>query len=314
MLIDLITRLSGDTKYDVVRERAALVKLANQGAKEVYRAVEVNDLMRECILLVPPNKQVAIPYFVGYLKGMREFYWYESFDLHSIATPRYTSNDWGKSYWRNWRDKGQSPVHTFTNNMGSVKLNASSVETPNVVVTITGTTAFAARKADIITIGDNQVVGTQSFSKIQSIYSPKLRSCDIVITDTNDVEIAVLYNNQQFTRYRIVDVSMFPFAIVNSASVSLVNVLYKVPYNEMLIDTDEALPPQFEDAVYYKCMELWSKVQEGKENATLGYYENCAVAIRAAKKEIEGGERKVLSFEPNPLYGLHRLYSHKYID
>src|SRR6266576_3181861 len=130
------------------------------------------------------------------------------FDLHSMAAPRYVANTIGYRF-KNWRDLGESAVHTLPANIGPLTLINQVIEDPPITVLIDGETNKAARIQESVLMSGNSAITNNSFTtKIYTIAcATRVRNSDIVVRDANNNVIATLYNTDTKTRYKVCDVS-----------------------------------------------------------------------------------------------------------
>lgn len=305
MLIDVLQRVAADAGYNPKQQRDSLLKLLNNAAKEVYNRLECNSVFREVTLVVAPNKLVSLPAFVGPLRGVRQHTSDIPFNLQAMAQPRYSSITWQYRY-KNWREVGESPVHTYVSAVGPLTLSID--EADDSVVLISGETANAKRFEESVTMDDVSKTTTASFGPtIYNIMSQSEREGDITVMDMNNNEIAVLYNNQPRTRYKMIDVSQVFWSQDTSDGGTLVDVLYKEPLPKFVNDSD--LFPAgdtYNDAWYAMCMHLHYLPQEGRQDDATRFLLEAMAMLTSVKDNNELQLEKHLNFGRNKFYGLFR--------
>jgi hypothetical protein len=307
MLIDVLTRLSADTGMDLVNKRDALLRLANNGAKELHKRLETTAIFREVTLAVYPNKVVSLPAYVGDLRGMRIHSCDVTFDLHSLGNPRFVNNT--QSYKiNNWRDVGTSPVHTYLASAGPLTLTVEAPESTPITVTILGETDQSAEYSEDITISATTQTTTGNFAVVKSISCTEQRTYDIKVYDINAIEVAVLYNNQRQTRYKVVDVSQVFYAVDTTAGENFVDIMYKLPIVEFTRDADTFYGgDDFDEAWYNMCMFIWLKPMENRASDAKVYLEDALMTVKAAKQSAENGIVKRLCYGKNKFYDLYEV-------
>jgi hypothetical protein len=256
MLIDVITRLAQDIGYDAVRNRDKLDKLANQAATEIYQELDCNRIKREVSCLVGRNMLVALPYFIGELQGMRQCASEQLIPLMPMV-PRYASDTLAYK-WKNWRDIGESPFHTLPQSIDTLTFE-TNVIADSAVVRVTGRTNVAAREAEDVTLDSTPKDTTKLWDPagVTAISSASVRTSDITVLDSNGVEVAVLYNNQQKTRYKMVDVSKLFWGADNAEDQTVIDILYKAPLFYLSDDSDSFPGGDiYDDAWYYRAMAI----------------------------------------------------------
>lgn len=308
MLIDVLNRVAADTGLHPVDKRATLLKLLDKSAKEMHKQLECSKIYREVTLVVMPDSVVSLPSFVGECKGMRIHTNEIPFDLANIGNPRYT-NTTLQNWYKNWRDLGESPVHTVLSAIGQLTIETPIVEDVPVTLIINGNTNNAERIEEKIILDDTSKETTELFGpKLFTIGCvSNIRTSDIVIKDVNGIEIAKLNNNQNECRYKIMDVSKVFWPSDTSAGESLIDVLYKVPATTLSQDSDIFYAgSDYDDAWYnFACYFYFKPIQNRKDDAA-AFHADAVAFMQAAKESGEGSQLKKLAFGRNKFYGLFR--------
>lgn len=306
MLIDVLTDLASDTGLDLVQKRSTLLRLANKAAKQMHKELECNKIHREVTLVVPRNKVVSLPAFIGELVGMRMHTNDLPFDLHSIGQPRYTSNTLQYRF-KNWRDLSEQPLHTLLSVNGQLTLTCSALETTNVAVKITGQTDKGSNVQESITMDATSKTTTNIFGPdINSIYCPTLsRTFDITILDANGIEVAILPTYDSKTRYKIVDVSNIFWSIDTTNDESLIDVCYKVNRTNLVNDADPFYTGQddYDEAWYNLAMYMFLKPLQNRLQDAQLHRQLYTDFMQSAKSEESGIVKKVN-------FGRNKFYSH----
>jgi len=309
MLTEVLTRIAADTGFDPVQQRSALINLLNQGARELYNMLECNALYREVTLVVPPDSVIALPSFVGQLRGMRMHTNELPFDLASIGQPRYTATTLQFKF-KNWRDLGISAILTYPTTVGPLTINCPLVEQSPVEIKISGQTNIAQRLEETILIDENTVTTINLFGpEIYGITCVSDRTADITISDANGTLLAILYNNDLKTRYKKVDVSQIFWTLDTQEGQSLIDVCYKVPISRLTEDSDAFYAgDDYDNAWYSMCMHLFLTPLQGRGDEALAAK---AAAIQACTAAKEGSEQEIIKklfFGRNKFFGIFRKY------
>lgn len=304
MLFNVLKRLAADTGYGIVQQRAALLALLNQSALELYNMLECNKIYREATLVVAKNSVVALPNFVGELRGMRAHTEDAPFDLNSIGSPRYVSGVWNYRV-RNWRDLGETPVHTLVSLVGPLTLTIDVIDA-TVSVLIVGQTNIAQRIQETIVMDAASKTTVNSFGPaIYKIASFSPRNGDITILDGGAIEVAKLYNTDNQSRYKLVDVSEVFWSDDTSNSESLIDVAYKVPLIQFSQDADSfPAGDDYDNAWYNMAMSLYYLPLENGAAQATAYRGASLAAVIAAKDGSEDQIVKKLSFGRNKFFSL----------
>lgn len=314
MLLNVITDVAAETGMDLDSQKEKLIRLANRAAKEMWKELECNKIYREVTLVVPIDKVVSLPSLIGELRGMRMHTNDLPFDLHSIGQPRFVTTTMGYKF-KNWRDLGESGVYTKLTQVGPLILTTPTVEDNPVDVVISGQTATGAQIQEVIRMDElskqtNNLFGPELFSI--GCFSNN-RKFDISIACNDDLltEIAVLYNNQQKTRYKIVDVSQVYWSIDTSLNESFIDVMFKVPQVELVNDADSFYAgDDYDEAWYSMCMYFYLKPLQNRLQDAMAAKASCMSFLQAAKDSTEQGIVKKIQFGRNKYFGLFNKFRH----
>lgn len=306
MLIDVLTRVASDTGYHPIQQRDKLLQLLNDAAKDLLNILECTKVYREVTLVVPPDKVVALPHFIGEVRNLRALTPELPFNLHSIGQPRYTSNTWQHKV-DNWRDLGDSPIHTHLSSIGPVYFSVGGIETTPAVIKVCGQTVTGNREEESVTIDSVVTNTTKSFGlEIYSITSASARTYDILVSSAS-AELAVLYNDQKRTRYKLIDVSEVFWSYDTTAGEALIDVLYKMPAIWLSRDTDSFYGgDDYDNAWYSMTMYYYNKVLQDRSQIAGNFYQEALGFMQQDKESMEQGQLKKLHFGRNKYYGIFR--------
>jgi len=299
MLIDVISRLAQDIGYHLVQQRATLEKLANNAASEIYQELDCNRIKREVSCLVPRNRIVALPAFIGELQGMRQCSSEQLIPLMPMV-PRYASDTLAYK-WKNWRDIGESPFHTLPQAVDTLTFTTPVVE--SAIVKVNGQTNVAARESESVTLDatPKSTLKLWNPAGVKSISSESVRTCDITVLDSDGVEVAILYNTDKRTRYKMVDVSKLFWGADNNSDETIIDILYKAPLYYMQEDTDSFPGGDiYDDAWYYRAMSIHFNSKPTLNTSLAATNHTLSlVALRNIKDGSERGIVKKLEFGRN---------------
>lgn len=309
MLIDVLTRLSADTGYHLTDQRASLINLTNRAADTIHKMLECNKMFREVTLVVSPDSVVTLPSYIGEIRGLRMHTNELPFDLHSIGSPRYTSSTLSFKF-KNWRDLGESVVHTLPTLVGQLTIESNVVETTPVQLLISGQTNLAARIEETITLNAASKTTVNLFGpQIYKIACLTERTGDIVIKDANGTEIATLYNTENQTRYKLIDVSQVFWTLDTAAGESFIDLCYKVKASRLIKDTDSFYAgDDYDNAWYHMAMHHYFSPLTGREVDSTTQHSLSVVALQSIKDGSEQEIVKKATFGRNKFYGLFRKY------
>lgn len=308
MLINVLKRVAADTGFEETSQRNALLAILQQAADKLHDLIECNSIFRECSLVVTPDAVVALPSYVGAIRGIRPYNYDVPFTVNSMR-PRYVTNT--QNYRKdNWRDLGNSPIHTDMETIGPLKIFSSVSEDASLY--ISGQTNSAAKVEETIVLNGAAQETTNLFGPtIFKIASLEPRTCDVTIKDTNDIELAVLYNTDQQTAYKLIDVSQYFWSQDTDLGECIVDVLFKSTKTKLILDTDSFYAgDEYDDAWYHMAMHVYFMPFENRKEDAKNAYGSAMLDLKAIKESNEGELEKRLSFGPNKFYSLfdNRIY------
>ena len=141
------------------------------------------------------------------------------------------------------------------------------------------------------------------------------RTADVVIKDTTGTEIATLYNTDQQTSYRLVDVSQYFWSQDTTLGESIVDVLFKIPKSKLLNDSDSFYAGDaYDDAWYHMAMFVYFSPLENRKEEAKDHRGLAVLAMTSVKTSEEGDVVKTLNFGRNKFYDLFTHYNGVYVD
>ena len=312
MLLDVLTRVASETGLHSVQKRATILSYMDKAAEEMHKLLECTKMYREVTLVVPPNKVVTLPSFIGELRGMRMHTNELPFDVNSIAQPRYVSTTLAHKF-KNWRDLGESAIQQNMTQASIINITPQGNEPGPITVKICGPTATSTYiEEDVaITVPTNLTFQTQNiFTDITSISCADDRIFDILFAEQVDATpLAVLSNNQVKTRYKWIDVSLIFWTLDTVDQGSLIDVLYKLPKTKLKNDADSFYAGEdYDEAWYSMSMYHYFRTVQNRLADAQTMRKAALDMIMAAKDSSEAGTMKKIQFGRNKFYGLFRKY------
>lgn len=308
-LIQILQTFCRKSGWDPNTQRAALIPIINSAAKEIYEFTDLPGSLREIVALVPPGNIIALPYYVGELRAMREYYSFNKVLFREMA-PKYSYQPW-KELWSNWRVLAKSPIqNTITNATIPIVLTIAAPETEDIVVTFEGRTTAASRITEPVTIAAGQVTAsaTEPFIELYSITKTSTNDNDITVTgydqNSQPMVLALIPNNRLESRYTIVDVSKLPSGGEQGTANRYIEVLYKEPLFYMTEDGDTFPAEGFDDAIAYKALEHEASTRENGSDMALAWYEKCVQILNQRTEHTNGSTQKEMMMAPNGYLGL----------
>lgn len=306
-LLQILTEVARKTGVDLTNagQRGILVDEVNKAAREVYRHKDIPVSLKEVYIRATPNKELALPPFVGELRAIRsgcKDYCTQKWELHTMY-PRYNKVEW-VNQWKNWRKKGTSPVgiEWLTTAPGTITYPVVDNE---LTITIVGETANSNKATDNIVMSATSRPWTKTFLNINRIAKNKITEYDVILSDADGNECAIIYADQLESRYQLVDVSEYPTSYgccTCDDGTNIMELLYKPILPYMSLDTDFFPVDGFDDAIIVKTLQLLTEDEEGKEQRAILMDAKAERLINEASDDKNGHISRKISFKRNPFF------------
>lgn len=281
-------------------QRAVLLRFANEAAREIYTQFDPADSLQECIFQVNGNQEVALPSYVGEIRAAREIDTQIAWHINR-PRPHYNEINW-QDMWRNYRIKGLSPILQSVKNQSIVTVTVALVETPPIVVSITGSTSNATSITENLTMDALSKSTSNDFLDITAIKKNKVNTVDVTVKDVDNNVLSIIPNNNIQSKYQLIDVSAFPFSTysVSYPQGNYLEFLYKKALPTFSNDGDEFPVLGYDDAWVNKCCQLYYEEQnDGLEKAIA--YDAKATRTMARLQEDRNSETEdMISLVRNP--------------
>lgn len=279
-------------------QRAVMLRFINEAAEELYDQTDMNGSLMEQLFKINGDQTVAFPLYVGEFRAARPFDTKAPVHINQMR-PRYNVMNWADE-WRNVRIKNKHPLHTSIRNQSVFNITVHEVENPPIVITIAGPTEFSERSHENITMDALTKATNSQYNDISLFSKDRINNCNVVLTDADGLEMAVIPNNQLQSEYLHIDVSCLPFTNYNSAqAANWFEVLYKKKLTKLKLDSDEFPAPNYDNIVVNKAFQLYYEEQEKPDLAIMFD----GKASRSMARKIENENRATedcVAMVPNP--------------
>ena len=300
-----VARKSGVDLTDT-GERNILIDEVNKAAREIYRRSDLPVVLQEVYVRATPNKELALPPFVGEIRAIRQGckdYCTDKWELHSMY-PRYNKDEW-INQWKNWRVKGSVPIGIEWTETAPGTITYPVIDN-DLVISLVGETANSNRAIDQITVSATSVNWTKTFLNITRVAKNKITDYNVVLTDAAGDECAIIYADQLESQYRVVDVSEYPETLLGCCScsdgTSIMEVLYKPILPYMYNDDDFFPVPGFDDAIIVKTLQLLTEDEEGKEQRAILMDAKAERLVKEITGDKEGHIKRKMNTKRNPFF------------
>src|ERR1017187_2672651 len=120
----------------VPSNRSVLLRYLNEAAPELYSQADLVGTLMEQTFKVNGDQTLTLPSYVGELRAIREQASMQVWHLNQMR-PRYNQFNW-TDMWRNFRLLGKRALMATVTNISKGVITVVSVETPPIVVTVSG--------------------------------------------------------------------------------------------------------------------------------------------------------------------------------
>jgi len=288
------TGLSKDDDAD----RRIVLDIIQEAAEELYQQSDYPGSLEECVLAVTEDVTVSLPPFIGIPRAMREATSLVPWKLSSVR-PRYHEKAWPNDAFRNWRDKGTSPLALDIEVVTPPAVVVPFVEEPPIQITFVGSTDTAQNISETVTITALETVITTPFTAYTAIRKDRINTCNVSIVDSDDREISVIYNNELEAAFRIMDVSAYPIAIDTNNSTFFLEVLYKKKFPQLNNDNDSIPLDGYDNVIINKAVQLWSE-EKGNAEKAIAYDRKAHRTAQQKAADVNKGKVMIVDTTAHP--------------
>jgi hypothetical protein len=274
-------------------QRSVLLRFLNTAAKELYHISDMAGCLEEQYFKINSNQTISLPPYVGQIRAMRDAYGHKAIGLSQMR-PRYNEFNW-KDDWRNWRVKGTRTLQSDLTNQSQLILSVKNVETPNVVVNISGSTDGSSSVSETVVMYAPNVQTVNAYLDIQSLTKTTVCQNDVVLCDIDGNQISYIPNDRLKAEFQIVDISSAPWFPPNfNPLLGWVEVLFKRALPDYSLDNQEFPASGYDEVWVTKCLQLWFEEQKDISSAT-GAYSKAQQMLAQIHEDANRGTDDVIS-------------------
>lgn len=296
---------------DTEGDRKVLLRFLNEGATELWEQADVEGSLWEQMFQVNGDQMIALPPYVGPLRAMREYNTHVAWKLSNMR-PRYNQINW-MDRWRQWRQKGTSPIMYPVANQSQMTVTVATLDNPPITVSVVGPTPFATNTFEDLVMDSSctQVkdaagnvtaytkTTTNQFLDVTAFKKDRVNGCDVTLSDADGNILSQLPNNQLLMRYRLIDVSLYPWSNTDmSIADHYMEVLYKKALPWFENDDDEYPTPGHDWILVNKMLQLWCE-EQGKGPEAVAYDAKATRSLARKKMDAERGVEQEVSLGEN---------------
>lgn len=279
-------------------QRDTLLRFANEAANEMYDQADLDGSLMEQLFRVNGDQTIAMPMYVGPIRAMREYSTHVAWHLYDMR-PRYNQLNWNDR-WRGWRLKGFSPISDYVTNQAPIIVTVKEVENPSIVVTVGGPTTDAQFVTDVLTMDATSKQGVVDFLDITSFKKDRVNGFNVALTDIDGKPLSILLNNTLETRYRVADVSLYPWSNTDTGPTDhYMEVLYKKALPWLQNDDDEYPAQGYDNVIVNKILQIWSE-EQGKGDMAVAYDAKATRSMARKHEDQHRGAEKEVALVEHP--------------
>ena len=292
--------------------RNQLLRYLNTAGREIWNTKDIPGSTVEQFFTVPTNDTTGVVLMTlpWYCDGLRACRWALTGDKITLndTRPRYHSTPW-KQPFLTWRIKQRVPLATSLSVVGPVTFTLALAQADAVNITVSGATSTSTSVSETVTIlaGGLTATTTSQWSAdgITSITKNVITTVDVAITDAGGINVGIIPARQPKANNILVQISD-EYAPISYEPDGVIEVLYKLPYQELYFDGDTFGESYLEDALVWRARANYEALKLD-DNAL-----NRASVLAAKANEIlgqiivnqESEAEMVVNFAPNRY---HRL-------
>lgn len=279
-------------------EREVLLGFINEAAEELYAQSDMPGSVMEQVFKVNGDQTISCPSYVGEIRAAREYDSQIAWHINQMR-PRYNQFSW-KDAFRNLRLKNRQALMATVVNQSVGVFTVSVIETPPIVVTISGPTASATMTSEEVTISELSVQTVNQYLDYVSVTKDRINDCDVTLSDVDGTVLTIIPNNQLEASYQIVDVSLCPWLSVGTNPLEhYLELLYKKALPILFNDSDEFPAQNYDNIIVNKVLQLWAEEQE-KEKTALMYDAKATRSLARKTENINRATEDEVALVANP--------------
>jgi len=304
---------SGGLNLENAAQQTSAIADVNQAAEELYKRYDLLGSLSAQYFRIE-NQQgmmISLPYFVGAIRAVRLAM--PNIDAGLIDfRPRFQSKMWSSKDWLKWTLKGEHPLKTDITNEGPVTVTFTQPVEKAIRVTIAGETLNSAEDVETLNfaIGDTTKTTTKIF---RSITPSKNITClyNASILDMDGNELALIPNNQTRSLYlRCMVYSPSTVVATMIPTFQFYELLWKYRFRPFVNLVDEFMCPGYDDAIYWKLLELKWRNKQATTPEEAGafamkateYEQKAAQDVADVSKNAEQSIEKIMNIGQEPIH------------
>jgi hypothetical protein len=301
MLLDILNDITAEDGIKT-EQRNLAIKRINDAAKEIYDMGDLYGLIRaEVFDLNQGASQVALPEYVGHVRGMRYYDTRLRISLENLGN-RFKDgcND---CWYLKFNELERQPLCRNISNQSTLSFSLPLPETEALQIYIQGPTNNSARAYETVNIaaGILTAESTGNYrSPLWSIRKNIATRYDLTIKDAEENILAVIPNYQLESRYHIYQIMDTQYTQFSGDGYA-VETLFKKRFIPFKNDTDEFVGgSDYDKAIVWKYLEN----QASDVKAALALRVKCNDVVKNINDDAKTGKRERIEFVPGPFLNM----------
>jgi hypothetical protein len=300
------------------KELAFYIQNVNQAAEELYNSCDLPGSIKEQVFQNPDvdASMIALPYYVGHIRGLRYSYFYGVKIALKDLRPRYHSKSWDSCNLLTYRLKNtKSPLARDIVSEGPLTFTLSKAEASDVTIDLVCSTKNSKSISETLTIptGTLTVTSTLVPTEVLGIVKTSgVTSYDITVKDINNLVLAEIPNSEVSPCYTILQIQDPRFLTTGNSSLSTIEVLYKTRFRPFVNMSDEFVCPNCDKLLFWKFSEHYASYKPGWEDRAI----LAAKKVSQIKAELfandEMGKEQDIQFGENPFNAIQERIENRY--
>jgi len=279
-------------------QRDVLLRFINEAAVELYQQSDMAGSLEEQYFAINGNQEIALPEYVGQVRAMRQADTQIAIKLSQMR-PRYNAFNW-EDGWNNFRVKGISACKSAVKNQSVMMITVAAVETPPIVVSLTGSSDNSASITESVTMDAVSKATVNNYNSIDSATKDRVNLYNVTIADVDGEEVTVIPNNKLEAKYQLLDVGLMPWLLTTQSPQGYwVEVLYKKALDWFQNDTDEFPAKGYDNVIVNKVLELWFE-EQGNIQGAMAYAAKATQSLAQIHEDANRGTDDCVSMVAHP--------------
>ena len=295
--------------------RATLIRYLNTAGREIWSSRDLPSSTFEQFFQLPdsiigagatnPDVMMTLPWYCEGIRGARWAQIGQKITLQDLR-PRYQATPWRQPFLT-WRITRTLALAQPLSANGAITFTLSSPQTSTLIITVTGesTTSSSAYEQVTILAGATSGTTTTQWTEVGRITKNIPCTCDIDITDVNGTDVGIIPARQEQAANILVQIAD-DYAPISYIANGVIEVIYKVPYQELAYDGDVFVNTNYEDALVWRARANWAALNSNEvivQSAALFAMKSDELISQLSANQEASVEMKI-SVAPDPYSNL----------